>query len=96
MKKLFAAFALLALLGMPLAASAANEVDMAKVSCKEFLGGGDESISTMLVWIDGYMSAKSDNTVMSNAWMEKLGGHLGQYCSKNPAKTIMDAIEAMK
>ena len=55
-----------------------------------------KSISTMLVWIDGYMSAKSDNTVMSNAWMEKLGGHLGQYCSKNPAKTIMDAIEAMK
>ncbi len=93
MKKLFAAFVLFALFGMPLAASAA-EVDMAKISCKDFLSEKDQ-IGTMLVWIDGYMSAKSDNTVMSEEWMEKLGGHLGKYCASNPNKTIMDAINNM-
>ena len=49
----------------------------------------------MLMWIDGYMSGKSDNTVISDEWMEKLGMHLGTYCGKNPGKTIMDAMEAM-
>ena len=47
------------------------------------------------MWIDGYMSGKSDNTMMDNAWMEKLGTHMGKYCASNPQKTIMDAIENM-
>ena len=48
-----------------------------------------------VMWIDGYMSGKSDNTMMDNAWMEKLGTHMGKYCASNPQKTIMDAIENM-
>ncbi|MBE6441395.1 MAG: hypothetical protein E7022_03550 [Desulfovibrio desulfuricans] len=78
----------------PAASFAADETDMAKVPCKEFLNSGD-SMGIMLAWIDGYMSAKSNNTMMSAAWMEKLGKHMGEYCSKNPGKTIMQAIEAM-
>ena len=54
-----------------------------------------DNMPMMLMWIDGYMSGKSDNTVISDAWMEKLGMHLGTYCGKNPGKTIMDAMEAM-
>ena len=95
MKKLLLAFALCALLGAPQMSVAADDTDMGKITCKEFLGGGEQGISTMLVWIDGYMSAKSDNTVMSKAWMEKLGGHMGSYCAKNPSNTVMQAIEAM-
>lgn len=85
-----------ALLCAPMAALASEETDMAKISCKEFLAQDKEKIGMMLVWIDGYMSAKSDNTVMSSAWMEKLGTHMGTYCGKNPGKTIMDAINAME
>ena len=97
MKKFGLAAILLAFccLCAPTAGNAADdEQDVAKVSCKEFLGSG-EQMAGMLFWIDGYMSAKSDNTVMSEAWMQKLGTHLGQYCAKNPGNTIMQAIEAM-
>ena len=93
MKKLVFSCLLAAFLAVP-TLSSAEEIDMAKVSCKEFLGSGD-NIGMMLTWIDGYMSAKSDNTVMSNEWMEKLGTHMGSYCQKNPGKTIMQAMEAM-
>ena len=76
------------------ALAAGNEQDMAKITCKEFLS--DESkISHLLMWIDGYLSAKSDNTIMSNEWIEKLGMHLGMFCAQNPGKTIMQAIDAM-
>ena len=74
--------------------SYATEQDVAKITCKEFLGDKD-NMPMMLMWIDGYMSGKSDNTVISDAWMEKLGMNLGTYCGKNPGKTIMDAMEAM-
>ena len=74
--------------------SYATEQDVAKITCKEFLGDKDNK-PMMHMWIDGYMSGKSDNTVISDAWMEKLGMQLGTYCGKNPGKTIMDAMEAM-
>ena len=61
----------------PTMASAEEPVDMSKLSCKEFLSADQSKIGMMLMWIDGYMSGKSDNTMMDNAWMEKLGTHMG-------------------
>ena len=94
MKKILMALFLAGVLCAPIASMAEN-VDMAKVSCKDFMESGKDGMGMMLTWIDGYMSAKSDNTVMSEEWMEKLGTHMGTYCAKNPQKTIMAAIEAM-
>lgn len=96
MKKLIlAAIAAAMLFTAPTMASAEEPVDMSKLSCKEFLSADQSKIGMMLMWIDGYMSGKSDNTMMDNAWMEKLGTHMGKYCASNPQKTIMDAIENM-
>ena len=75
-------------------AHAAGEQDMAKISCKDFLSD-TQNMPMMIMWMDGYMSGKSDNTTMSNEWIEKFGKHLGEFCGKNPGKTIMQAMEAM-
>ena len=72
----------------------AEDVDMAKISCKDFLAD-QQNMPMMVMWIDGYMSGKSDNTAISEEWIAKLGTHLGEFCAKNSGKTIMDAIEAM-
>lgn len=77
-----------------IANAASDEQDIAKIKCSDFLKNTNE-IEFMLAWIDGYLSAKSDNTVISQAWMEKLGTHLGKYCAQNGNKTIMDAINAV-
>lgn len=84
-----------ATLCIPAVASADDETDMAKITCKEFLSAGESEMGLMLTWIDGYMSARSDNTMMSKAWMEKLGAHMASFCSSNPGKTIMDAMNAV-
>lgn len=94
MKKfLLMALAVTMLGGAPVAGHAADQ-DMAKITCKEFLDA-KEHMSMMIMWIDGYMSGKSGNTLISDAWMEKLGVHLGSFCAQNSSKTIMDAMEAM-
>lgn len=82
MKKSLLAALIAATLCIPAVASADDETDMAKITCKEFLSAG-------------YMSARSDNTMMSKAWMEKLGAHMASFCSSNPGKTIMDAMNAV-
>jgi acid stress chaperone HdeB len=66
--------------------------DMLKITCKDFLA--DQSgVGPMLMWIDGYLSAKSENTVLNEEWMKKLGTHLGTYCAKNGGKTVGDALD---
>ena len=82
------------MLGLAPLAVQADEVDMARITCKEFLND-KEGMPAMIMWIDGYMSAKSNNTMMTDAWIEKLGVHLGTYCAKNPGNTIMQAMEAV-
>lgn len=93
-KSLLAAL-IAATLCIPAVASADDETDMAKITCKEFLSAGESEMGLMLTWIDGHMSARSDNTMMSKAWMEKLGAHMASFCSSNPGKTIMDAMNAV-
>ena len=40
----------------------AEETDVAKVKCSEFIQD-KESMGMLLMWLDGYASQKSDNTV---------------------------------
>lgn len=73
----------------------AEETDVAKVKCSEFIQD-KESMGMLLMWLDGYASQKSDNTVLSDEWIEKLGAHMGKYCSEKPDTTILDAAQAME
>ncbi len=74
----------------------AQDTDMATIKCSEFLKSNQNDMTMLIFWIDGYISAQSDNTVISDEWMTKLGTHLGSYCATNPNNTIMQAIEAME
>ena len=47
----------------------AEETDVAKVKCSEFIQD-KESMGMLLMWLDGYASQKSDNTVLSDEWIE--------------------------
>lgn len=87
-------FAILVFFVTPASITKADDIDVAQITCKEFLDD-TENMTFMLAWIDGYMSANSDNTTISNEWIEKLGTHMATYCTKNPKKTIMNAIDNM-
>ena len=50
----------------------------------------------VLMWLNGNASQKSDNTVISDEWMEKLGTHMAKYCSENTDTAILDAMSAME
>lgn len=73
----------------------ADEVDVAQIKCSEFLQEKD-SIGMFLMWLDGYASQKSNNTVLSDEWIEKLGKHMATFCSQNPDTPILEAAAAME
>lgn len=73
----------------------AAEVDMAQLLCADFIANEDEIPFTMF-WLDGYASAVSDNTVMTDEWMQEFSMHMVSYCTDNPDMTILDGLEAME
>lgn len=72
----------------------AEETDVAKIKCSEFLQSGS-TMPLLIMWIDGYLSAASDNTTMDDAYIEELGNKLGEFCGKNQNATLWDAISSL-
>ncbi len=93
--KLIMTLMVMAVLGLASFAQA-QDVDFSKVKCSEFLNSGEANIQNTMIWLDGYVSALSDNTVMSTEWMKEFGTHMGTYCTKNPNSTILEAVDAME
>ena len=94
MKKFILAVVAAAFLCSP-AVSFAEDMDMAKITCNDFLSQKEDDIVSVVIWVDGYLSAKSGDTVMGQEWMKKLSMNLASYCKQNGNKTLMDAIDAL-
>ncbi len=92
MKKLFSLALVLALFLGFAGTSRAADQDLGKFTCQELLASGTQNITMMMFWMDGYLSAQSDNTVLSDAWLQKFGNHISTYCAANPKKTLMDIM----
>lgn len=76
---------------LPTLAAAGEKVDMAELTCKQFLAD-QEGILPTVVWIDGYLSHQSGNTVID---MDQLVANVKQIadeCASEPDKKIMDLM----
>lgn len=97
MKKIFAILLLTAFLPLSPAFAADDlNVDIAQISCKDLLEEDEDGAAAMMLWADGYLSAKSGDTRISTEWIAKLAANIGAYCAINPNKTFMDAINSIK
>ena len=94
MKKFLVAVATASALLISSGATFAEDQDIAELKCSEFLQSG-QTMPLLLMWIDGYISAATDNTVMDDAYIEELGTKQGSFCKTNPDATIMDAMQSL-
>ncbi len=79
------------LVGVPTLAAAGEKVDMAELTCQQFLADEDGILPTV-VWIDGYLSHQSGNTVID---MDQLIANVKQIadeCAGQPDMKIMDLV----
>jgi len=75
-------------------AQAQVTVDVAKITCRQFLlghvGGSTRSVAN---WLSGYYNGKRGNTVIEVASMQKNVRDLERYCRKNHEMPVMDAAK---
>jgi acid stress chaperone HdeB len=84
--------ALIAVLHLPDRADA-QVVDLSTVRCREFLDSGKETISYIMMWLDGYFTGKDDPAVLDFGRLKQKGEKLGAYCAGNPTHGLLAAAE---
>jgi len=94
MKIRIAAFAAAALIVYSLPA-AAEDIDMAKITCKDFLASSDADIGTILVWLEGYYTKENDPPILHVDKMTKDGKAMGGYCATHGEDGIIKAADTV-
>lgn len=74
-------------------ALAVDPVDLAATSCKDFLAAGQDNISYVMMWLDGYYATADAKPVMDFDAMKGKGEKLGAFCRDNPDAMLSVAAE---
>ncbi len=81
------------LVAVPSLAQAGEKVDMAELTCKQFLADQEGLIPTAM-WIDGYLSHQSGNTVIDIDELVNNVKQIADSCAGEPDKKIIDMMPA--
>lgn len=78
-------------------AAPAADLDLSKFTCKELLEDAKRG-PEIIVWAEGYINGtKNDEVaVIEEDFSLQLNKHIDEYCTANPEKTVMQAMQAMK
>jgi acid stress chaperone HdeB len=71
----------------------ATKLDLATMSCKQFLESGDDTIKMVLTWMDGWYKGDEDNAIVDTDVFVANAKKFGTYCGTNPNVSIVTAAD---
>jgi acid stress chaperone HdeB len=71
----------------------ATKLDLATMSCKQFLESGDDTIKMVLTWMDGWYKGDEENAIIDTDVFVENAKQFGSYCGKNPNVSIVTAAD---
>jgi acid stress chaperone HdeB len=78
-----------------LGSASAQSLDLSKVSCKDFLESGKDSIGLVMTWLDAYYRDEDDDPIMDFDRMKVNGEKLAIYCRDNPNTRLTVATDTL-
>ncbi|MEI8396284.1 MAG: HdeA/HdeB family chaperone [Rhodospirillaceae bacterium] len=72
--------------------AAEGDVNMAKITCEQAVQMGDDFMSHLLFWVDGYISREHNDTIMSKEWIEEMAGIITKGCGSNPSGSVLKIV----
>ena len=73
--------------------SAQVTVDVAKISCDQFVLYKVASPDTIAIWLHGYFSGKRGSTIVDVEALKASQKKLRDYCLQNPDVPLMEAVQ---
>ena len=71
----------------------AQDMDMTKIKCKEFISAPKDQISIILAWLEGYYTKESDSPIIFADKMTKDAKSLSAYCNAHGDDDIIQAAD---
>ncbi len=68
-------------------------IDLATMSCKQFVESKPDDIQMVLTWIDGWYKGDSDEALIDTEVFVANAKKFGAYCATNPNVSIVTAAE---
>ncbi len=88
-------FIAIALLIAATAAVQAQDMDVSKISCKEFISSPKDQIGTILTWLEGYYTKENAPPIMYADKTVKDAKALSAYCNEHPTDDLIKAAETV-
>ena len=71
----------------------AQQLDLATVTCKDFVTSDKQTISLVLMWLEAYYTEPDAKPIVDFDKMKSDGEKLGDYCGKNPGHSVITAAD---
>jgi acid stress chaperone HdeB len=71
----------------------AEVLDLATMSCQQFVSSGPDEIKMVLTWLDGWYKGDSDDAIIDTEVFVSNAKKFGAYCGANPTVSIVTAAE---
>jgi HdeA/HdeB family protein len=68
-------------------------VDLAKITCAQFLVDEVAPSEYVAMWLSGYYNGKRNNTIIESGTMIKNAKKVSEYCYRNREATVTDAVK---
>jgi hypothetical protein len=75
------------------AAQAQATIDVAKITCNQFMFGNLADSMTLSIWLAGYYNGTLNNTVVDVTAMQEKAREVVRYCMSNPDTMLMEATK---
>jgi hypothetical protein len=73
--------------------ASAEALNLSEVKCKDFLDGGREKMSLILMWLAGFYTDEDDPPIVDFDKMKAYTEKLSTFCMQNPTFGLMTAAE---
>lgn len=70
-----------------------EKLDMSTYTCADLLAEDQDDAGTILLWIDGYLSGKTDDTVINMDFLGELAESVGEKCGVNGKAKLLDVVK---
>lgn len=88
-------FALSTVLATWTVALAQETIDVAKITCDQFLAGRVADSRSVSIWLSGYYHGMHNNTLLDVNGLQQSSQAVMDYCITNRNVTLMDAVTAL-
>jgi hypothetical protein len=92
MKLCFASMLVAALVAAP---AMAEDMDVSKIKCKEFVAADKDRANTVLTWLEGFYTSENSPPILYGDKTKKDAQNLAAYCTAHGDDDLISAADAV-